>query len=422
MRNIVITGLGIISPIGKNLEENEKCLQKGISGIKIISGFDASSYSVPYAGEIDINSISEFYQENIRQIRKISRGTLWGYYAAKNAVFDSGLHLLSPKEKENIGIFMGSNIEWGDPRDLFDGLNNSLDNDKFSFKKFGTDGINAINPLVFLEKLPNSCLYYISKEFGFMGPNSDYLSDGVASSQAIINAFDAIKHGDSEISVAGGYTIGLNWYTLANYLNINVPGYYKPHSNEPVLMKPFSNELNGFVLGEGAGMVVLEEKKHAIKRGAKIYAEIIGYGDAICIENPQYSFELAISNALKMIDKNKNKISYINAHGDASEKDLDEINAYKNIFKTHDSPIISSTKPLTGYLTTGAGAVELIFSILSLNHDFIPATINTENKNANCDNNYIFTNSIRKKINSVLNVNSGYGNVTTAIIITKNNE
>tara|TARA_Y100000746_G_scaffold191181_1_gene171209 strand:- start:901 stop:2139 length:1239 start_codon:yes stop_codon:yes gene_type:complete len=406
-RRVVITGMGMMCPVGNSVSESWKNILNGNSGVSKITKFDTEGYETKFAATVNYNP--EDYLDK-KEIRRVDEFIQFGLIASDECVKDSGLNL----ENENltkIGVAIGSGIG---------GLGTIEDNKLVLNNK----GPKKISPFFVPGAISNMVSGYASLRFGFKGPNISIASACSSASHSIGYSFRSISYGDADIMLTGGAEmattpLGMSGFNAAKALSTN-------NENPELASRPWDKERDGFVLGEGAGCLMLEEYQHAKQRGANIYAEIVGFGmsaDAFHITAPPEGGEgaaSAMNNALLDAKLDKSVIDYVNAHGTSTPAgDIAETLAIKSVFKENAQDlIVSSTKSMTGHLLGAAGAIEAIFSILAIKENICPPTINLENPDEECDLNYSANQATHKDINYSLSNSFGFGGTNASLIFT----
>ena len=414
MSRVVITGLGLVSSIGNNVSETWGNLIAGKSGIRKISSFDVSDLPCKIAGYISHNEKDEYYVDRrkyleTREINRNDRFIQYGLIASKMAVEDAGLMALDDKSKLRVGVSVGSGI--GGLETIYNG--SITLNEK---------GSRKISPFFIPSSLINLTSGQISIKFGFKGPNHSVVTACATGAHSIGDAAEMIKRGAAEIMIAGGSEaavckLGVAGFCAARSLSTK-------YNDQPAkASRPWDKDRDGFVIGEGAGIVVLEDYENAKKRGAKIYAELIGYGmsgDAHHITTPSEDGSggfRAMSEALKMSSVNPDEINYINAHGTSTLIGDDiELSAIMRLTGGNDKIKISSTKSSIGHLLGAAGSVEAIITILSIKHNIVPATLNLYNPSHNFKVDLVPHNSIDHKVEIALSNSFGFGGTNAALL------
>ena len=404
-KRVVVTGLGMLSPVGNNVTSSWKNIIDGSSGVKEIDKFDTSDFETKFAATVDINP--EDYLDK-KETRRTDPFIQFGLIASKECLDDSKIDLENI-DLNRFGVSIGSGIG---------GLGTIEDNKTILSDR----GPKKISPFFVPGAISNMVSGYASLKFGLRGPNISIASACSSASHSIGYSFRSIVHGDADLMLTGGSEmattpLGIAGFNAAKALSTN-------NENPTEASRPWDQDRDGFVLGEGAGCLLLEEYEHAIARGAKIYAEIIGFGmsaDAHHITSPPNEGEgaaLSMQNAISDAGIEVSEIDYVNAHGTSTPAgDIAETKAIKTIFKNEiDDLIVSSTKSMTGHLLGAAGAIEAIFSILSIQDNICPPTINLDNPDPECDLNYSAHTATKKKITQSLSNSFGFGGTNATLI------
>lgn len=415
LKRVVVTGLGALTPIGNSVEEYWKGLTNGVSGAAPITRFDASLFKTHFACEVKGLDVEQFIDR--KEARKMDLFTQMGVIAADQAIIDSGLDL----EKSNlnrIGVILGSGI----------GGLKSFQDEVTEFAK--GDGTPRFNPFFIPKMIADICAGHVSIKYGFRGPNFVTVSACASATNAIIDAFNYLRLGKADIIVSGGTEATI---TEAGVGGFNALKALSQRNDSPqTASRPFDKDRDGFVLGEGAGILILEEYEHAKARGAKIYAEIVGGGmsaDAYHLTAP-HPEGLGASNvmnaALEDAGMKPEDIDYVNVHGTSTPLgDISEVKAIQKVFGEHAYNInISSTKSMTGHLLGAAGAIESIASILAIQNSLIPPTINhfTDDEEFDTKLNLTFNKAQKREIRAALSNTFGFGGHNASLIFKKINE
>ena len=410
MRRVVVTGLGTINPLGNNVNSSWDSLINSESGISEITKFDVSDYPCKIAASIDEDNINEEIV-SVRDQRKIDRFITLGLIAADEAFKDSGL-LIKENIEERCGVMVGSGIG---------GLDTIYKNSTI----LNNNGIRKISPFFIPSSLINLLSGHISIKYSFKGPNSSPVTACATGTHAIGDSFTIIKNDKADVMICGGAEaaicpLGIAGFAAARALCDTFNDAPKKGS------RPWDRDRSGFVMGEGAGVIVLEELEHAKKRGAKIYAEIKGYGmsgDAFHITKPSEDGSggfRAMKMALKESNLNPENIDYVNAHGTSTPVgDLIELRAVEKLLKDNKNIFMSSNKSAIGHLLGAAGAVEAIFSIKTIFDKIIPPTLNLDNPDTDTKINLVPHSSIQMDVNNVLSNSFGFGGTNASLIIGK---
>ncbi|HEV09147.1 MAG TPA: beta-ketoacyl-[acyl-carrier-protein] synthase II [Sulfurihydrogenibium azorense] len=408
MRRVVVTGLGAITPIGNNVKDFWTNLINGVSGIDVIKRFDPVAIGLPViiAGEVKNLNPEEFLDS--KELKRMSDFVKFAVIAAKEAIKDSGLEL-DKIDLNRAGVIVGTGIG---------GLRDIEEQQKVVMEK----GVRRVSPFFIPSGISNMASGYISIEFGFKGPNSCVVTACATGTHSIGDAFKIIQRGDADIMIAGGTESAITPLGVAGFANMKA---LSTRNDEPQkASRPFDAERDGFVMGEGAGIVVLEELEHAKKRGAKIYAEVVGYGltgDAYHITAPCSDADGAkrvIQMALNDAKVNPEEVQYVNAHGTSTPlNDKIETLALKLVFKDHAYKLkVSSNKSMIGHLLGAAGAVEAVATVLTIKEGIIPPTINYEYPDPECDLDYVPNKAIDYPVKVAISNSFGFGGTNACLV------
>jgi 3-oxoacyl-[acyl-carrier-protein] synthase II len=407
-RRVVVTGLGAISPIGNDINTMWQNAKNGKNGIDFVAGFDIEGNSVKIGGEIKNFDFVDYFGR--KQLKRMDRFVQLGMIATKEAMEDANLDL-DNENRDRIGVYYGSGI----------GGLATIANEEDKAKARGYD---RVSPYFIPSAIINIAAGQIAIKYGLHGMVTSPVTACASATNSIGDAFRSIRDGYLDVAVSGGteaslIPLGLGGFNVMQALN---------RSNDPSNASiPFDKNRSGFVMGEGAGTLVLESYEHAINRGAKIYAEIAGYGatcDAYHITGPDPEALGAMKCMLQAVsDANlqPQDVNYINAHGTSTPlNDKTETLAIKKAFKEHAYKLdVSSTKSMTGHLLGASGAIEAIFALLATRDDFIPPTINTKELDENCDLNYTLGNGINKNVEVAISNSLGFGGHNATILFKK---
>ena len=422
-RRVVVTGMGCVTPMGTDVERVWEGLKHGESGVGYTTVFDASNFPTKISAEVRGFDVSEVGEDpELWKLR--GRHTKFAIGAAKKAVADSGIED-SPLDPTRFGVYLGSGEGQQDFNSFTRMMVSALKGDQFDLALFTKAGLEELHPVAELEQEPNMPAGHLAAAFNAQGPNSNCLTACAASSQAIGEAAEIIRRGDADVMLSGGthsmiHPFGVTGFNLLTALST--------HNDEPTkASRPFDLNRDGFVLGEGAAMVVLEELEHAKARGAKIYGELTGYGstaDAFRITDTHPEGRGAIrciQMALADARLNLDQIDYINAHGTStSVNDKVETLAIKNVFGQQAYKIpVSSTKSMMGHLIAAAGATELIICLLAIRDGVLPPTINYEHPDPECDLDYIPNVAREAKCEMALSNSFGFGGQNITLIASR---
>ncbi len=424
MRRVVITGVGCVTPLGTTVEELWRNLLQGASGVGYTTLFDASNFPTKISAEVKNWTIADVGEDPERW-RYQGRHTHFAVGAAKQAVADAGV-LDQAIDPTLFGVYLGCGEGQQDfgrfTKMMLAAMNGG---EQLDMVKFTQTGLREMHPISELEQEPNMPAGHLASLFDAQGPNSNCLTACAASSQAIGEATEIIRRGDADVMLSGGahsmiHPFGVTGFNLLTALSTN-------NENPTKASRPFDMHRDGFVLGEGASMVVLEEFERAKARGAKIYGEVTGYGstaDAFRITDTHPEGRGAIScinMALRDAKLNKEQIHYINAHGTSTAvNDRVESLAIKQVFGDQAYKIpVSSTKSMTGHLIAAAGATEAIICLLALRDQVLPPTTNYETPDPDCDLDYIPNVARPAKCEHALSNSFGFGGQNITLIVSK---
>jgi 3-oxoacyl-[acyl-carrier-protein] synthase II len=407
-RRVVITGLGCVSPVGTSVESSWQALLAGQSGIDLVQSFDASGLSCKFAGEVKGFDITQYIAE--KEARHMDRFMHLGIAAACQAVADAGLKTgdaLDDEEATRIGCNIGSGI-------------GGLPMIEHTHGELVNRGARRVSPFFVPASIINMISGHVSIKFGFKGPNIAVATACTTGLHAIGLSARMIEHGDCEVMIAGGAESTVSPLGIAGFASARA---LSTRNDDPkTASRPWDKGRDGFVLGEGSGVVVLEEYEHAKARGAKIYAELVGFGmsgdafhmTAPNVDGPRRSMVMALRNAGINVDQ----IQHLNAHGTSTPLgDLNETNAVKAVFGAHaDKIAINSTKSMTGHLLGGAGGIESVFTVLALHHQKVPPTINLVDPDPECDLDYTPNTARDLQIDYALKNNFGFGGTNGSLV------
>jgi 3-oxoacyl-[acyl-carrier-protein] synthase II len=410
-RKVVITGMGVISPVGNDLDTFWNRLTNGVSGIRQIEHFDVSKYDCRIGGEVRNFDPKPFFN-NPKDIRRTDRFAQMALAAAKMAMRDSGIDL-ERVNRDRFGVNVSSGI--GGLKTLEDQHTTLL-----------TKGPSRVSAFTIPMLISNMASGLISMEFGLKGPNLCIVTACATSNNAIGESWRTIKFGDADIFLAGGAEASIIPIGLAGFAAMKA---LSTRNDEPErASRPFDRDRDGFVMGEGAGILVVEELEHAKARGAKVYCELAGYGlsaDAYHMTAPEpdgAGAARAMQLALDHAGLTPQQVDYVNAHATSTGLgDICETRAIKSVFGEHakNGLSISSTKSMTGHLLGGAGAIEMAACALAMRDSIIPPTINLENPDPQCDLDYTPNVAKEKKVRVVLNNSFGFGGHNATLVATE---
>src|ERR1051326_425159 len=413
LRRVVVTGLGAITPLGNSVDEYWNNLIAGVSGAAPITRFDASKFKTRFACEVKGFNPESYFEK--KEARKIDPFTQYGLAVAIQAVKDAGLDKAGSFDPDRSGGIWGSGI----------GGLQTFQDECFGFAK--GDGTPRFNPFFIPKMIADICSGHISIMFGFRGPNFTTVSACASSTNALIDSFNYIRLNKADVIITGGSEAAI---CEAGVVGFNAMHALSTRNDSPgTASRPFDKERDGFVLGEGAGCLILEELEHAKKRGAKIYAEIVGGGmsaDANHITAPHPEGLGALNvmrNALMDAEMKPEDVDYINVHGTSTPLgDIAESKAILGVFGDNSYKLnISSTKSMTGHLLGAAGAIEAIACVLSVKNDIIPPTINhfTDDESFDPKLNFTFNKAQKRVVRAALSNTFGFGGHNASVIVKK---
>ena len=407
-RRVVVTGIGAVSPLGNTIEDTWAAIKAGKSGVGPLTRVDAEKFSAKVAAEVKDFDIEQYVER--KEARKMDRFTQYALAAALMAHKDSGLQV-NESNAERVGVWIGSGI-------------GGMETYEQQFLTFQERGARRVSPFFIPMLIPDMASGQVSIYLGAKGPNSCSVTACASGTNSIGDAFKVIERGDADVMITGGaeapiVNMAIAGFTANTALTTNV--------DPATASRPFDKNRDGFVIGEGSGIVILEELEHAKARGAKIYAEVIGYGatgDAHHITAPAPEGEgaaRAMQMALDTAGVTPTKVDYINAHGTSTPyNDLFETQAVKTVFGEHAYKLaMSSTKSMTGHLLGAAGGVEAIFTVLALQEGILPPTINLHEPDPACDLDYVPNEARQANIDYALSNSLGFGGHNASLLFKK---
>lgn len=407
-RRVVVTGMGMISPIGHTVEESWRAAVAGRSGIALIESFDTTDYSVKICGNVRDFDISAYM--NPKEARRIDDFIQLGIAAAAQAIQDAGLET-HPSDAERIGVAIGSGI----------GGINTIESTLGTLLKSGP---RRVSPFFIPGVVINMISGNVSIEYGFKGPNIAVVTACTTGTHNIGFGTRMIQYGDADVMVVGGAEAATSQITVAGFASMRA---LSSRNDEPAkASRPWDEDRDGFVLGEGAGVLVLEEYERAKARGAQIYGEVVGFGmsaDAFHITGPAENGEggaAAMRNALKDAELNPDALGYLNAHGTSTPLgDVAETKGVKSVFGDETKLMVSSTKSMIGHLLGAAGSVEAIFTLKSLQEQVVAPTINLDNPGDGCDLDYVPNQARDVDITYAASNSFGFGGTNGTLVFGK---
>ena len=417
-RRVVITGLGLVTPVGNTVEDTWTALMNGRSGADYIKKFDAERFSVRFACEVKNFDPLTFIAK--KEARKMGAFIHYAIAASIEAMADSGIKL-TPEGKfpddisENAGTYISSGIGdfWAIERE---------------HSKLLDDGPDRVSPFFIVSAIVNLAAGQVSIRFGAKGPNSATATACAAGAHAIGDSFKIIQRGDADVMICGGAESAITPMSIAGFASMRA---LSTNNDDPLhASRPFERDRDGFVIGEGAGIMILEELESAKRRGARIYAEIVGYGaaaDAFHLTMPDETGSGArrvMQKTLKDAGVRPDQVGYINAHGTSTPyNDKFETKAIKDTFGEHAYKLaVSSTKSMTGHLLGAAGGIESVFSVLAMHRNVLPPTINYVNPDPECDLDYVPNEPREATVDYVLSNSFGFGGTNAALLFKRYEE
>jgi 3-oxoacyl-[acyl-carrier-protein] synthase II len=405
-RRVVVTGLGILSPIGNTVNEAWSSCTEGLSGITHV---DVGIVNSPVSIGAQLKNFNTSDHLDPKEVRRIDPFIQYGLIAANQSISDSGILDYESLNKEKVGINFGAGI----------GGIQTIENNKMILE---SKGYKKVSPFFVPGSIVNMISGLVSIKHGFMGPNTSVVTACSTGNHCIGTAARSIACGEADVMIAGGAEMASTPLSISGFISARA---LSTNPDPESACRPWDKDRDGFILADGAGSLVLEDYEHAKQRNAHIYAEIIGFGmssDAYHMTAPPEDGRgaaLSMKNALIDAEINADEIDYINAHGTSTPLgDLAETRALKTIF-TNTMPSISSTKSMTGHTLGAAGAIESIFCIKSLNDNVVPPTINLINQDSECDLDYTALRSVEKKVTLAMNNSFGFGGTNSTLVFKK---
>lgn len=408
-RRVVVTGIGAISPVGNTAEQSWESVIKGQSGIGMLTRLDREQFPVSIAAEVKDFDIEQYVER--KEARKMDRFTQYALAASIMAMKDADLEQLDEALSYRTGVWIGSGI-------------GGMETHEQQYDMFKKRGVRRVSPFFVPMMIPDMASGQVSIHFGAKGINSCSVTACASGTNSIGDAFEVIRRGDADVMISGGAEAPITTMAVAGF-SANKALSLNPDPTKA--SRPFDADRDGFIIGEGAGIVILEEYEHALARGAKIYAEIVGYGatgDAHHITAPAPGGEgaaRAMKQALDKAEADYEQVHYINAHGTSTPyNDEFETAAIKSVFGDHAKNIaISSTKSMTGHLLGAAGGLEAIFAVKSIQEGIVPPTINYETPDPNCDLDYVPNEARKVDIEYAMSNSLGFGGHNASLVFKK---
>lgn len=407
-KRVVITGVGCVTPLGNDVDSTWKNIKNGVSGVGELTKRDASKFPVKVAAELKDFDITKYVPQ-----KEARRMDLFTQYAAASTfmALEDAKYEINDKNANRIGVWIGSGI-------------GGMDTHEQQFRNFEEKGYKRVSPFFIPMMIPDMASGQVSILTGAKGINSCTVTACASGANSIGDAFKVIQRGDADAMITGGAESPITDLAIAGFCTAKALSF---NPDPKTASRPFDKNRDGFVMGEGAGIVILEELEHALARGAKIYGEIVGYGatgDAYHITSPAPGGEggaRAMKQAIEDAGITPEDINYVNAHGTSTPlNDKFETQAIKTTFGEHASKIyISSTKSMTGHLLGAAGAIEAIFSLKAIQEGIVPPTINYATPDEECDLNYVPSKAVEANLNYVLSNSLGFGGHNATLIFKK---
>ena len=408
MRRVAVTGIGVVSPFGTGVDALWDAVSSGRSGIHDLHHFDASAYSTRFGGYFDEFDPSAII--DVKEQRRMSRFQQFAVVAAHEALADAGLSDIDDELAPRAGVIVGSGI-------------GGLEAMEHQVDVLRERGPSRVSPFIVPLMIVDLAAGHISIRYNLKGINYAPVSACATGNHALGEAFEAIRRDDADVIVAGGFDAGITELGLAGFCALRA---LSTRNDDPqAASRPFDVGRDGFVMGEGGGVLILEELEHARARGARIYAEMVGYGataDAYHMTAPApdgHGAQRAMKLALDKSELSTGDIGYINAHGTSTEQgDIAETNAIKSVFGAA-VPAVSSTKSMTGHLLGGAGALEAAISLLAMDRELLPPTINLVDPDPQCDLDYVPNVARAAKVDAVLSNAFGFGGHNASVLFAR---
>lgn len=417
-RRVVITGIGVISPAGNTVNEFWKNVISGKSMIHKSLEFDNSNFSTTLIGQVtDFDVKNQIKNKKLRKM--LQRGEMFAIAASGNAIRDSRI---IDYDEYRMGLYLGCTKEFGKYELVEDAFDEAMNEEGvIDSTLFGKKASDTIPPLIILESIPNACIEYISEIHNIKGSNTHFMTTGVSSTQAIGTAFYSISNGDCDYALSGGFDSLSDILSYATFNSVELMT-----SDKEDFHGPFDKYRNGFVLGEGSGMLLLEEYEHAKNRNAEIYAEIVGYAsnaeakNLVGLEESGNSLEKCIVDALNNAGISNKDVNYINSYASGTVVgDLSEARAINAVFNNNPNVQVSSIKGAIGHLIGASGGVETIATALAVKNDVIPPTASLTTKDENCKINHVIGRCIDQKVECAIKISRGMGGQNAVLVLKK---
>ncbi len=406
---IVVTGMGAVTPVGQTAAESWRAVCAGVSGIARITRFDPTGFAAQIAGEVKDFDVRQYVAA--REARRMDRFTQYAVAAGQEAMDDADLRV-DARNSDRVGVFVGSGI-------------GGIESLEAQFAVMAARGPSRLSPFLIPMLLTDTAAGAISIRFGLRGPNLAVVSACATGAHAVGEGAAAIRRGDADVMICGSSEAAVTPMTIAGFAAMRALS--TRNDTPPAASRPFEKQRDGFVVGEGAGIVVLESLAHALDRGARIYGEVAGYGataDASHITAPPEDGEgaaRAMQNALRQAQLTPQDVQYINAHGTSTPlNDRAETQAIKTVFGDHAGRMaVSSTKSMTGHLLGGAGGVESVFCLKAMADNLVPPTINYQEPDPDCDLDYVPNSARAATVHAAMNNSFGFGGHNASLVFTR---
>lgn len=407
MRRVVVTGMGALTPLGNDVETSWNNIKAGKNGIDMITNFDTTDFAVKIAGELKDFDVSNYLDK--KAAKRIDPFSQFAMIASKEALADSGFEI-TEDNADRVGVIIGTGI----------GGIQTIQNEH---TKAMSKGYSRISPFFIPMSIANLAAGNVSIMTGAKGMSTCSVTACAAGTNSIGDAFRSIKHGYHDVMIAGGTEAAVNEFGISGFISLKALNFSNDINRSSI---PFNEDRAGFVMGEGAGVLILESLEHAEARGAKIYAEVVGYGatcDAFHVTAPAEGGEGAarcMADAIKEAGIDPSEVDYINAHGTSTPlNDKNETAAIKTVLGADTKVAVSSTKSMTGHLLGASGGIESIFSIMSIVEGFLPPTINYENPDPDCDLDYVPNVGREAEVNIAMSNSLGFGGHNATLVFKK---
>jgi 3-oxoacyl-[acyl-carrier-protein] synthase II len=387
MRPVVVTGIGLVTPLGVGTEQTWSGLVEGRSGVASISGYDATALRTQLAADIPDFDPEQFAHRRV--LRSMTRNDQLALAGASLAIADAGLEM--SEDGDRAGLFVGSNKEISNPMNILEGSLVARNEDgSVDVRRLGEKASSAFHPLFYVEGLQAASIFYISQAHSLKGANTYFAGTAESGLMAIARGYRAVRRGEADVAVAGGFDDASSWWNMTKFDTLGI--LTQRNDLGTAACRPYDVDRSGTVLGEGSAFVVLEPAEAAAARGARVYAEIVGVGNAydthkLITPDPEgRRLTVAIEAALREADAAPGDVDYVAAHGSGTRVgDTSEARALRRVFGDHGKMAASSVKPATGHLIGGAGALNAAVAALAISNDLLPPTLNLDRPDPDCD-------------------------------------